>query len=95
MDAISGAVRDAAVVMATVADPRASLISAAMINGIRIAGIGSPTTASPSTSPIPLTLITFPRDPPAQVISMISPVSLIAVSMMLITLLFSSFFTSP
>ena len=40
MDAISGAVRDAAVVMATVADPRASLISAAMINGIRIAGIG-------------------------------------------------------
>ena len=77
MDAISGAVRDAAVVIATVADPRAIRINAAIINGIRIAGIGRPTTASPNTLPIPLTLITLPREPPAPVISIMIPVSLI------------------
>ena len=81
--------------IATVADPSAILISAAMINGIRIAGSGSPTTVSPRTFPIPLTLITFPREPPAPVISMIIPVSLIAVSMIPITFLLSSFLTSP
>ena len=35
------------------------IISAAMINGIKIAGSGSPTTVSPRTFPIPLTLIPF------------------------------------
>ena len=70
----SGTVRDAAVVIATVAEPSAILISAAMITGIRIAGIGQLTTISPRTSPIPLTFTTFPSAPPAPVISIMIPV---------------------
>ena len=92
---ISGAVRDAAVVMATVAEPRAIRIRAAIINGIKTAGIGQDVTISPRAVPIPLTFTTFPRLPPAPVISMMIPVSLIASSIIPRTFLLSSFFTRP
>ena len=85
---MSGAVRDAAVVIATVAEPRARRIRAPIRTGIRIAGIGQETTVAPSTSPIPLTLMMFPREPPAPVISMIIPVSLMLSPMMFISLSF-------
>ena len=50
---ISGMVSEAAVTMATVAEPRTIRIRAAMQKGMRTAGMGSPTTILPRTLPIP------------------------------------------
>ena len=70
---ITGAMRPAAVIMATVAEPCVTRTAAASSHASRMGGMAEPAIETAIASPMPLAVIICLRTPPAPVIRMMMP----------------------